>query len=73
MVTNACNLKVLSDAEADCAGRFQCSKCPSRGKATAEYIFLLLLVILVNAFLIWLLLPEDISDWDHQGSSYVEV
>ena len=61
----------LSDLlnEAHCAGRFQCSKCQSRGAATVQYIFLLLLVIFVNAFLVWLLLPEDISDWDHQGSA----
>ena len=39
-----------------------------------EYILLLLAATLLNIFLIWRLLQEDVASWDLiEGSDYVEV
>ena len=56
------------------AGRFECDKCQQRLVAGAQYFLILLAAILINMFLIWRLLKEDVAAWDHvEGSDCVEV
>lgn len=64
----------LSGAMFDVAGRFKCDKCQQTTVVAVEYFLILLATILLNMFLIWRLLKEDVASWDLvEGSDYVEV
>lgn len=57
-----------------CAGRFKCDKCRQAVWAALLYFLVLAASVLVNIFLIWQLLPEDVAHWDVvEGSDYAEV
>ena len=56
------------------SGRFSCSKCPSKGSAIAEYIFMLLAQLLLNVYLIVQLSRATMHDFAAvQGSDYLQV
>ena len=56
------------------AGRFKCSKCPSKGMAVAQYLFMLLGVLLLNMYLISQLSRSTMADFTTvSGSDYLSV
>ena len=58
------------------AGEWKCERCSSKALAVFKYLVLLVVIVAINAFLIWKSLhdTDHIEEWDMvQGSDYVEV
>ena len=56
------------------AGHFKCSKCPSKGMAITQYLFMLLGVLVLNMYLISQLSRATMTDFTTvSGSDYLSV